>query len=372
MAAKARKTGPKPGASGRHCGLVSTALVAAGFAVSDAKAADPIALGLGGYSYWAGFFADYDADNTGDVAIRTEGEIHFKGSTVLDNGLEVSARIELEAEDESGSYTPGKLERPEGGGERVYTPGKYSGGDQIDESWAYVSGSFGALRVGNDDPAAMQLATAAPYPDYIFNGNSPYFSPSGAFLTTFPYDSDAASVIYFTPALGGLSVAVSYAPEGSREARSHSGASAYTRAQDDKDPLASVGIRYDGSMGMDMGVAAAAGWTDLGDTNDTDVMNVGLSLSMGSFAIGGSYAGRDPDMGADPEPTYDIGATYSDGPMTLGASWITQDEVADLYRLQLAYDLGAGVSVNSAIGIDQPDADNDDTTFLGTSLIVNF
>ena len=326
----------------------TTALVAAGFAVSDAKAADPIALSLGGYTYWAGFFADYDADNTGDVAIRQEGEVHFKGSTVLDNGLEVGVRIELEGETD---------------------------GDQIDESWAYVSGSFGTLRVGNDDPAAIQLATAAPYPDYIFNGNSPYFSPSGAFLTTFPYDSDAASVIYFTPALGGLSVGVSYAPEGGDadgniEARAGGGASAYARAMDSDDQVASVGIRYDGSMGMDMGIAAAAGWTQF--TDNEDGMNVGLSLSMGSFAVGGSYMDREVDTGTDPEPTYDVGATYSDGPMTLGVSWITQDMNADLYRLQLAYDLGAGVSVNSAIGIDQPEADNDDTTFVGTSLIIGF
>ena len=330
--------------------LGTTALVAAGFAVQDAKAADPISLSVGGYAYWAGFFADYDADadddgnKYGDAAIRTESEIHFKGSTVLDNGLEVGVRFELEGEDE---------------------------GDQMDELYSYISGSFGTLRVGNDDPAAYQMATAAPYPDYIFNGNTPFFSPSGAFLTTFPNAADSASLMYFTPAIGGLSMAVSYAPEGSGEAHSHSAASAYTRAKDpDSDQITSIGVRYDGSMGMDMGIAAAAGWTQFNE--DEDGMNVGLSLSMGSFGVGGSYMDRDKDMGTDPEPTYDLGATYSDGPMTLGVSWITQKDEADLYRLQLAYDLGAGVSVNSAIGMDQPEADNDDTTFVGTSLIVGF
>ena len=240
----------------------------------------------------------------------------------------------------------------------------------MDELYSYISGSFGTLRVGNDDPAAYQLATAAPYPDYIFNGNTPFFSPSGAFLSTFPYASDGASLIYFTPALGGLSMAVSYAPEGAVEAHSHGDTGAYATAKHTDDQITSIGVRYDGSMGMDMGVAAAAGWTQFNDS--TDGMNVGLSLSMGSFAVGGSYADRDPDTGTDPEPTYDLGATYSDGPMTLGVSWITQDQEADLYRLQLAYDLGAGVSVNSAIGIDKPEADNSDTTFVGTALIVGF
>ena len=330
--------------------LGTTALVAAGFAVQDARAADPISLSVGGYSYWAGFFADYDADDTGDTAIRHESEIHFKGSTVLDNGLEVGVRLELE--------------------------GEHQGGDQMDESYAYVSGSFGTLRVGNDDPAAYQLATAAPYPDYIFNGNTPFFSPSGAFLTTFPFGTDAASLIYFTPALGGLSVAVSYAPEGAGEARAggipagSNARSAYATAVDPSDELTSIGVRYDGSVGMDnMGVAAAAGWTDF---DVAEGMNVGLSLSMGSFGVGGSYLDVNNDTGADPEPTYDLGATYSDGPMTLGVNWITQDQNADLYRLQLAYDLGAGVSLNSAIGIDKPDAGNSDTTFVGTSLIVGF
>lgn len=334
--------------------LGTTALVAAGFAVQDARAADPISLSVGGYSYWAGFFADYDRDTDsddnklGDFALRTESEIHFKGSTVLDNGLEVGVRFELEGEDES---------------------------DQMDELYSYISGSFGTLRVGNDDPAAYLMATAAPYPDYIFNGNTPFFSPSGAFLSTFPYASDSASLMYFTPAIGGLSMAVSYAPEGSGEAHSHGDTGAYATAKDpDGDQITSIGVRYDGSMGMDMGVAAAAGWTQFDD--ETDGMNVGLSLSMGSFALGGSYADRDVDTGTDPEPTYDLGATYSDGPMTLGVSWITQKDEADLYRLQVAYDLGAGVSVNSAIGLDSPDTaagePDNDTTFFGTSLIVGF
>ncbi len=352
--------------------LGTTALVAAGFAVQDARAADPISLSLGGYSYWAAFIADYDYDDPesdkdgGDVAIRHESEIHFKGSTVLDNGLEVGVRLELEGEDQSGSY-----DDSEDGDD------KYSAGDQMDESFAYVSGSFGSLRVGNDDAAAEQMATAAPYPDYIFGPNTAFFSPSGAALTTFPGGGKDAKLIYFTPAIGGLSMAISYAPEGSDggEARAGgNGATAYARAVDTDNQQSSIGIRYDGSMGMDMGIAAAAGWTQQND-NET-VMNVGLSLSMGSFAVGGSYRSVDKDTGAEPEPTYDIGATYSDGPMTLGVSWITQDEVADLYRLQLAYDLGAGVSVNSAIGMDSPEVaagkPDNDTTFVGTSLILGF
>jgi len=55
--------------------------------------------------------------------------------TVLDNGLEVGVRIEIEGETQ---------------------------GDQLDENYAWIEGSFGTFRFGNDDPVSYIMATAAP------------------------------------------------------------------------------------------------------------------------------------------------------------------------------------------------------------------
>ena len=72
--------------------LATTALVAAGVLASQGAFAEskPISLKVGGYmEQWVGV-ASYDpstgADVT-DVDVQQDAEIHFSGSTTLDNGL---------------------------------------------------------------------------------------------------------------------------------------------------------------------------------------------------------------------------------------------------------------------------------------------
>ena len=359
--------------------LGTTALVAAGFAVQDARAADPISLSLGGYQYWGAFAADYDADNLGDASIKYDGEIHFKGKTVLDNGLEVGVRLELE----------GEQDRPAGDKQ-----------DQMDETYTYVSGSFGEIRVGNDDVIPAMMGTAAPYVDYIFGANSPYFSPSGIYMSTFPNMGDQAQFMYFTPVFNGLQVGVAYAPETDTEARQgfYGKGEPYQVAADNGNTT-SVAIRFDGGFGEGVGVAAAAGYVKEGregadDPVDGDAWNVGLSLSMGSFAVGGSYMVSEDtgvyDVGFK-GTTYDLGVTYSDGPMSVGISWMHGEqegtgngettygeEEADSYRFQMSYDMGAGVSVGATLGQDDAGdsgaffGSSGETTFGAAALLVNF
>ena len=70
-------------------------------------------------------------------------EIHFSGSTSLDNGIDVSFKVELE-----GDSAPG---------------------NSIDESYLTVSGDFGKIELGNNDGAAESIAVRV----------SPISSPSG-------------------------------------------------------------------------------------------------------------------------------------------------------------------------------------------------
>ena len=73
--------------------LGSTALAAAGaVAATPAVAEEGVKLGLGGYYntfFWVGDYSESSNDtrdmtNTGLFA---DGEVHFKGSTTLDNGI---------------------------------------------------------------------------------------------------------------------------------------------------------------------------------------------------------------------------------------------------------------------------------------------
>src|SRR6185295_11886080 len=112
--------------------LGTTALLGAGLVASPAFAADGIKLGVGGF-FKSAYMMVFDDDSEGEIGNErnTDGffqdaEVHFTGSTVLDNGLEVGARIELEGE---------------------------NAGDQIDEAWIFFSGGFGEVRIGSDDEA---------------------------------------------------------------------------------------------------------------------------------------------------------------------------------------------------------------------------
>src|SRR4029450_5160798 len=97
---------------------------------------------------------NFDDDSEGEVGNEnnTDGffndaEIHFVGSTVLDNGLEVGARVALEGEDDS---------------------------DQIDEAWIWFSGGFGEVRIGSDDEALANACIVPPGGTGNFSGLSPH------------------------------------------------------------------------------------------------------------------------------------------------------------------------------------------------------
>ncbi|MDG2481620.1 MAG: porin [Alphaproteobacteria bacterium] len=398
--------------------LGTTALVSAGFVAQNAQAADPIELSIGGYHNWAFFFADNDSNpatgtlpaepgfGLGDHDLKFSGEVQLRGSTVLDNGLEVGVRIEIEGETQ---------------------------GDQMDENYAWIEGSFGTFRFGNDDPASAQMATAAPYLNYVFgansatvfvNGMSQYFARSGAAnntlrsrfsagayatFATFPNQSfDDAQLIYFSPVFNGFQFGVSYAPNNTEalpaatyllpvKAGTASTSPAFTHGQ-----VYSVAGRYDGSVG-DVGVTVAAGWMRMEDkavnnaplaSTSSEAVDVGLVLYFGNWGVGGSYLSTDDwhnVAGTDTE-AYDLGIAYwSDGAWSAGVYWLHQeidytagnlvaganitDEI-DQYRLMGQYDLGPGVSVTGALGFDQFDDGvinrTYDTTMVGVGMMIGF
>ncbi len=206
--------------------------------------AEPISITVGGNSHWGVAIVDNDLDGTDaekhpetdDIAISNDVELQFKGSTVLDSGVEVGVRIEIEGEE---------------------------GKDQGDETYMYVEGSFGEIRIGNDDPASYQMATSAPYATFFYGINTPNWTgsiSSGGWHSTYAGadvgygDGDSASMMYFSPVLNGFQFGMSYAPQAGSEARSGT-------ANRNKDGDAySVGARYDGAFG-DAGVTIAAGYT---------------------------------------------------------------------------------------------------------------
>ena len=115
--------------------LGSTAIVAAGMiaSVPSADAASKMKLGVGGYmQQWFGFTSGDDgvAQDYSVFDIKSDPEIFFKGSTKLDNGITVGVNVQLEAT---------------------------QNGDQIDEQYMFVKGSFGQIIIGDENSAIYKM-----------------------------------------------------------------------------------------------------------------------------------------------------------------------------------------------------------------------
>ncbi len=360
----------------------TTALVAAAVTTgvaADEMMAEPISLSVGGNSHWGIAIVDNEAnsDTNDELALSNDVELRFAGSTVLDSGIEVGVRIEIEGE---------------------------QSGDQGDETYMYLEGSFGTIRVGNDDPASYSMATAAPYATYFYGINTPYWvgSFSGAsnsnWHSTFPdgaAGNDDASVMYFSPVINGFQFGVSYAPEAGAEARS--GTASRAKGSD----IFAVGARYDGAFG-DAGVTVAAGYAskdvpavaaaDAVDPSPGDVgseavtaapsatltdMAGGVVVSMAGVSVGGSYRVTDHDMvGMDDTEQFDVGISYGEGPWTVSLNYgeMTQDSAGTdngYMRLLGNYNLGPGINLAGAVGQDTF-ADDENTTFAGVAMAISF
>ena len=79
-----------------------------------------------------------DREDFDGVDVSTNTEIFFLPKIVLDNGIQIGANIQLEGE---------------------------TSGDQIDESYVQIKGSFGEVNIGSENSAGSRFA--APMPIWI-------------------------------------------------------------------------------------------------------------------------------------------------------------------------------------------------------------
>src|SRR5215475_10305094 len=123
--------------------LCTSALISAGFVASQAQAADPIKLTLGGF-YGAAAGAEIGgngadgspSDNRQHVAFKNNVEVYFNGSTTLDNGLTAGVHIELEANNTTGRT--------------------------FEEVFTYYKGGFGEFRFGDTGGALGKSCVVDP------------------------------------------------------------------------------------------------------------------------------------------------------------------------------------------------------------------
>ena len=366
----------------------STALVAAGALASPAAAEEGVKLGLGGYYntyFWVGDYDESDDDprdltNTGLFA---DGEVHFKGSTTLDNGITFGVQIELEA---------------------------FTSGDQIDENYAFIEGSFGRFVIGGENTAAYMMQYGAPFvgapinsgwitsfvpPPQATTSTTVKFTTTGGTLTvatttTFTaattgfrtpalstyidLTNDDHTIDYYTPRFSGFQLGVSYTP-----ANTINGEGKNFPVQADENTELhhgfSVGVNFVESFG-DFDVAVAGGYrraesADKSGLEDPEMWSGGLNLGYAGFTFGGSVGYEDSDRATD-GVGWDVGLSYTTDPWGVSGTFFRSDvegsvgggggdDELDAAVGAVSYAVGPGIKASFSVMWAKwdPDATND-------------
>lgn len=298
----------------------TTALIAASVAMAGTANAQGIELSVGGYmnNYFGIGDVEVGGVDQNETGHFSDGEIAFTGETTLDNGITVGANVQLES---------------------------FSSGDQIDENYAYVEGSFGRVLLGSENTAAYLMQYGAPNVGVPINSGwiTPFIATPGTYGNVFrhpggstfgDWGNDENRVTYFTPRFAGFQVGASYTPTltGTGE-----GANFPTNAPfpAEGNHGAAVGVNFVRSFnGFD--VAVAGGWRSILNENgavygDSPTMwSAGVNLGYAGFTVGGSWLMEDNENPAGQEfgsdgNAFDVGASYSTGPWSVGITYLTSD-----------------------------------------------
>ncbi|MBM3536146.1 MAG: porin [Alphaproteobacteria bacterium] len=355
--------------------LGTSALVAVGLCAGEAAAQGYA--GLQGYIRNYGSLFDHGsttANGARDIMMTSNAEFYVRGETKLNNGMIYGFRMEMEAWTQNGSTSA-------------------QGVDNVDEIWAYVKGSFGEIRFGEEDDARKLKA----YSTYI-GGSSLFFgvdSPDGVYAlgtstTYFNVENDTYKIIYLSPTFAGFSFAASYAPDATKGTRSFAiqadndcdgtqsrgcNGNAYSVAADYRgkfgDTTIGVDVGYTGSEHETAGRKGVSAWradafmqvggweasiqygkaNDI-NGNDLDVSAMGgaIKYSMGPWSVGGFYQQGRTDVaggGRNKINHFLVGAGYNlGGGVSLGAalSYQKRDNVTGADPTGTTFTFGIGAN----------------------------
>ena len=353
--------------------LIGTASIA--LFVAPAMAA-PIGVTVGGY--YNSMFYSVDTDNVGTTfkssSFQEDAEIIFIGKGSSDNGLEYGFQVQLEAASKS---------------------------DQVDEHYIYVKGDFGKVEIGAENSAAYKSQVSAPK----FLGWKTYdnnFETWGV-VAKFEkplhdnYSADANKVNYYSPKVNGFQFAYSFTPSNQNSNGTGVGSGfdnllVESGADKSYDDVTAMGLTYGGTLA---GLKVKASFTtEKGDyskeqgTTDGEHKEqaFGLSVSNGSFTIGGHVFESDEATVTNPGNDWDIlviGASYklSDA-TTIGFSLQQQEDSkadaitydsTDIFVVGGSTKIGSGATFTYSF--ETVESDNlyrGDSTFIGAGLLLKF
>ena len=352
--------------------------MAVGLIVGPASAADKIKLSLGGYYTAQAQFGSNENNVAGsndgfrDHGFGSEGEIYFRGSTTLDNGIRMGVAVDLEGE---------------------------TTGDQIDNNYIWASGNFGLIQYGETWGPGLMMAKGS-VGERTRNGDFSSHNASaalnglgfnsyggGAGVTNLPQQKLA----YYTPRMSGFQVGISYAPD-SRVAASN-GARNSDQDGNVGSEMLDMGINYTGkvagtALALHAGyftsqseggapVAAAAIGTVATSTTETttgvqvitsavaaaaaaapaadvDGHSISGQVSSNGVTVGGRYTKKHDQGGAGLDQTqWRVGADYKTGMWGVGVTYqvaeadvtATTEDTSTYLSIGSTYNLGPGITM---------------------------
>lgn len=360
--------------------LTTAAVCSMGYAAS-ARADEPaLQLGLGGYVSGYAVYTDQDDDatSTRQFDFRKDTEVHLNGEVALDNGITAGAHLELLAD-------------------------RVDGGNTVEESYMYLSSSWGRVNFGEEDGAAYLLQVGAPSADDKVDGIRPDIStirPINGGYVDYAHDDFAYSnkLTYITPVFNGFQAAASFTP--SIEASSAATNAGFTLggltmagdgannsftpsvADDEAGEFENgfeIAARYEGSFdAIDLAIGAgystasteAEAAAGLVGSDDLQTWNVGANIGWGAFGIGAAYVTSNNGIGGAGGEDGDTdmwvaGIDYTTGAYKLGASYLDRqtedttggdDEEIDRWTAGVIYEWGPGMTFRGAVQFQ--DAEN--------------
>lgn len=367
--------------------LTTAALVA--FGTVPAMASEPaLQLGLGGYIAGYGIYTDQDEPagvSYRSFDFRKDTEVHLTGEVALDNGVTAGAHMEILSDrfDNSG----------------------------IEESYMYLSSSWGRVNFGEEDGIAYLIQVAPPTADENVDGPTASigtFAPEVGGTLTYgqrPF-GNTNKLTYVTPVFNGFQAGVSYTPTvgavntptlvalgfaGATGSDLNGTAAAETR--DDTDDFENgweIAARYEGSFEMvDVMLGAGYSAATLEETDggvffndDFTMWNVGAHATIDQFGFGAAYLTSNNGLDGDfALKGIVVGTDYTTGPYKVGLNYVdvnqetgagSDDAEIQRWTAGALYEWGPGMTFRGAVQWQELDdgADTVDGTqvTLGTQL----
>ena len=195
-------------------GVSAAALSLGTLTAGAAYAADPVKIDVEGEASAAAGLVDGDAKGDANATLKV------KGSSILDNGIEIGAGVmaRLDGDQPRQMFGGGRYSGLLIGGPRGVAPAESD--VYLQAAYGYVKGSFGQVIVGRDQGVARLLAVKAPTIFSSVNINDWQTDLSGLndIHTLNDFTGYATKVTYMPPAnflggvFGGLQLGVSYSP----------------------------------------------------------------------------------------------------------------------------------------------------------------